>query len=57
MLSYSIVVKLIKVLGGELRQNYCLGKPMLILLDQLSASALCLRKSHRHKKTTIRQLF
>lgn len=30
MLSYSIVVKLIKVLGGELRQNYCLGKPMLI---------------------------
>lgn len=30
MLSYSIVVKLIKVLEGELRQNYCLGKPMLI---------------------------
>lgn len=30
MLSYSIVVKLIKVLGGELRQNYFVGKPMLI---------------------------
>lgn len=56
MLNYSDAAKLIKVPGAELRQNYYYANPMLIRPDQLSASALCWRKSLTHK-ASIRQRF